>query len=242
MKYASLSEFTPLGMEAFQRVFTGTLDATAIDLFDPAITKPIAGTGSFVVREFESAKEMAEAILDALGDKNIYELLPSEGLWAWLTFVLRDLLFARDKEGNWKVGEIHRWYPANPNDWQKGQRHLVRMPVLLLHTFGGNADHLLCTKPSVLPEIREQLTSQQDMFNETFQKLARALYFDDEKSSLKRGHGGKGGGSPRRLATVRKQFDVTWDVEGLEYGSILEKLPKEFDRFKPGRGGELKTA
>ena len=149
-------------------------------------------------------------------------------MWAWLTFVLRNQLFKKDNAGNWKVGEIHRWFPSDPNDWQKGQRHLVRMPVLLLHSLDDNADHLLCAAPSLLPEIREQLTSQQDMFNPAFQKVARTLYFDDVKNGLKRGAGGKSGGSPRRLAKVRQQLDVTWDLEGLDPKLIIDRLPQEF--------------
>ena len=88
------------------------------------------------------------------------------------------------------------------------------------------------TWPSGEAEIREQLTSQQDMFNRPFQRLARALYFDDRTGGLKKGVGGRGAGTPRRLAKVRQQFDVTWELEELEYQEVLAKLPREFDRFQ----------
>ena len=35
--YNALYEFTPEGLEAFQRVFLGTLDENAIDLRDPEL-------------------------------------------------------------------------------------------------------------------------------------------------------------------------------------------------------------
>jgi cation transport regulator ChaB len=108
--------------------------------------------------------------------------------------------------------KVHRWYPSNLNDYQKGQRHLIRMPVLLLSSFGDDADHLLLGSPSVPGEIREQLTSQQDMFHPAFQAAARILYYDDEKGTIRRGAAGKKGGSARRLARVRQQLDVTWDL------------------------------
>lgn len=76
------------------------------------------------------------------------------------------------------------------------------------------------------------LQSQQDMFNSTFQQVARALYYDDNTGSLKRGAGGKGAGTPRRLAKVRQQLDVTWDLEDLDPAKIISTLPKEFERFK----------
>lgn len=234
--FNALYEFTETGLDAYNRVFTGQLDAAAIDLKDSDLVSRIAGTDGIKIAEFDTTKKMAMAVLDGLGSADLYELLPRTGLWAWLTFVLRDQLFKHDKTGNWKVGEIHRWYPSDPNDWQKGQRHLVRMPVLLAHTLGDDADHLLCGAPSVLPEIREQLTSQQDMFNDAFQQVARALYFDDSKGRLKRGAGGKTGGTPRRLAKVRQQLDVTWDLEDLQVEKIIARLPAEFERFKEAAG------
>jgi hypothetical protein len=232
MKYDVLYEFTPIGLNAFERIFKGQLGEDAIDLTDPAIVRRVTGSGALEITDFTTAKDMAQAVLKAIGQDKIMSALPNTGLWAWLTFVLRDQLFPKDKSGKRKIGEIHRWYPSNPNDWQKGQRHLVRMPVLLLASLQENADHLLCGETSVLPEIREQLTSQQDMFSPAFQAIARALYFDPSKGSLRRGAGGKGKGTPRRLARVRLQLDVTWELNDLEFARIMNTLPEEFNRFK----------
>ncbi len=230
--YSALYEFNHTGLDAFEKIFTGKLDESAIDPTDDAVASRVRGTGAFMAAKFGTSKEMAEVVLSAIGSANFFELLPKTGLWAWLTFIMRDQLFKKAGDGTWQVGEIHRWYPSNVNDWRKGQRHLVRMSVQLLKSFDQDADHLLCGLPSVLPEIREQLTSQQDMFNLAFQKVARTLYFDDEAGKLKRGAGGKGAGSPRRLAKVRQQLDVTWDIEGLDPAKIIQILPKEFSRFK----------
>ena len=135
------------------------------------------------------------------------------------------------RDGRRRLGEVHKWYPAARNDYQKGQRHLVRMPVLLLSTLGKNADHLLCGDPATPGEVREQLTSQQDMFHPVFQEVARTLYFDETTGKLRRSSGGKGGGSSRRLAKVRQQLDVTWDLFALRPQELLEKLPSEFEPF-----------
>lgn len=70
------------------------------------------------------------------------------------------------------------------------------------------------------------------MFSKTFQHVARSLYFDDVSGKLKRGAGSKGPGSPRRLAKVRQQLDVTWELEDLDHERDLEMLPTEFERFK----------
>jgi hypothetical protein len=232
--FPSLFEFTEDGLAAFEQAMTGALPEDALDPTAFQLARPLTGTGRFQVLPFATAQDMAAAILAAAAARPFQELLQRNGLWAWLTFVLRDVLFPKDANGRRKLGEVHRWYPSNPNDWQKGQRHLVRMPVLLLFRLGSDADYLLCGAPSVLPEIREQMTSQQDMFHPAFQKAARTLYFDPPSGKLKRGTGGKGRGSPRRLAAVRQQFDVTWNLFDVSPDRLVEMLPHEFDRFKPG--------
>ncbi|MBO9518475.1 MAG: hypothetical protein J7493_10435 [Porphyrobacter sp.] len=233
--YTHVFEFNDLGLNAFKRIFEGTLNETAIDPLDPHYATRLSGTGSFSDASAETSKELAERLLNALG-REWSAFLPRAGVWAWLTFILRDVVLPRDAEGNRRPGEVHRWYPSDPGDYQKAQRHLVRMPVVLLGNLGDAADHLLCGSPSKLPEIREQLTSQQDMFSPEFQRAARRLYFDDSKGGLKRGGGGKGAGTPRRLAKVRQQLDVTWNLFDLEAEQILNLLPKEFDRFSAARG------
>jgi hypothetical protein len=235
MKFDSLYQFTDGGLTLFEQAFNGQIGETVINLDDAAVARPIAGTIAFTVAPFETAHELAAAVLNSLGTHMLPELLPNTGLWAWLTFVLRDIVFPVGKDGKRSLGEIHRWYPSQPNDYQKAQRHLVRMPVTLLATLGPSADHLLCGKPSVHGDVREQLTSQQEMFHPSFQGAARALYFDEAKNKLKPGAGGKGAGSPRRLARVRRQFDVTWDLFALSADQLVEMLPKEFDRFRPQR-------
>lgn len=228
--YPALYQFTPKGMSAFKRAFEGSLDETAFDPVDPQFATLIAGTKPLSCEPVDTAKELAQRVLASMGD-NWEHQLANSGLWAWLTFVLRDVVFPRGKDGQRKPGEIHRWFPSDPGDFQKAQRHLIRMPVALLGSLGDSVDHLLCGKPSVPGELREQLTSQQDMLEREFQKAARLLYYDAGKNSIKKGAAGKGGGSSRRLAALRKQLDVTWNLFDLDARAIIEKLPKEFDRF-----------
>lgn len=232
MIYPALFSFNEIGLQLFEKIFTNQIPDTSMAPMDRHLVSRVPGTSSFAAKEFASAKEMAQAILDSMDAAEVRDMLAETGLWAWLTFVLRDQLFKRASDGSWKVGEVHRWYPSPPNDWQKAGRHLVRMPVLLLRSLDDAADHLICGEPSVLPEIREQLTSQQDMFNRAFQMAARMLYYDEATQRLKRGAGGKGAGTPRRLAKLRQQLDVTWDLEDLDPEKIISMLPAEFDRFK----------
>lgn len=231
--YNALYEFTSAGMEIFQKAMEGQLEESALNPTDTKLATRISGTAPFTPADWSTSKEMAQAIIDACGTVPLNTLLRSNGLWAWLAYVMRDEVYPRRADGMRKLGEVHRWLPASLDDFQKGQRHLIRMPVILLANYGANADHLLCGSPSVPGEVREQMTSQQDMFHSTIQAAARKLYFDDSIGNLRKGASGKNGGSARRFAQVRKQLDVTWDLFAISPEQFVAKLPAEFDRFKP---------
>lgn len=230
--YPAVYELNDLGLAAFKRIFEGTLDEEALDPTDKHYSTLVAGTKPISDAPASTSKELAERVLESLGP-DWRKLLGRTGVWAWLTFALRDVVLPKNPQGHRNPGELHRWFPSDPGDYRKAQRHLIRMPVLLLADLGEAADHLLCAAPSTLPEIREQLTSQQDMFHPEFQRAARILYYDDEKGGLKRGGGGKSAGTPRRLAKVRQQLDVTWNLFDLDAAHIVKLLPKEFERFMP---------
>ncbi len=231
--YDGLYSFKERGLAEFRYLFESNRVTDTINLKDSTITTKLYGSNEFKVEPFFNTKEMAKEIVSSLGEISPIKQLSNSGLWAWLTYVLRDQLFDKDANGIWRIGENHRWYPSSPNDWQKGQRHLVRMPVLLYVMFENDADHLLCNKPSVMPEIREQLTSRNNMLIGSFQAAAKSLYFDDKTGKLKRGAGGSGPGSPRRLSKVQQQLDVTWDFDELDSQEIINLLPSEFSRFIP---------
>jgi hypothetical protein len=59
------------------------------------------------------------------------------------------------------------------------------------------------------------------------------LYWDHANKKPKRGAGGKGAGSARRLADVFLQFDVTSDLYARKASSLLDLLPKAFNKFRP---------
>jgi hypothetical protein len=230
-KYSSLYQLTAEGLKLYDRVMTRRSPEEALDVSNPLYATRVPGTVGFETTEFATAKEMAEAICASFGKNPPQEAAGNIGLWAWLTFVNIDTVFPV-KKGIRQFRAYHRWYPSAPNDWQKAQRHLVRMPVLLFAAFGDDADHLICGKPSLGPEIREQLTSQQDMFTPNFQRACRILYYDEETGTVKKGAASKKGpGTTRRLAAVRLQLDVTWDMTDLPPERIIELLPAEFTQF-----------
>lgn len=229
MIYPELRSFNEEGLQRFEKLLASP--ANNIDPVDNALSRPLNKSKAYEVKTFSSAKLMAEACLESLDSISLVDVMDDIGLWAWLTYVMRHNLFKTRSDGTLLLKEYHRWYPSASGDFQKGQRHLVRMPVFLLSTLGKNADHLLCRPPAIIPDVREQMTGQQDMITPGFQAVARALYYDEGSKALKRGSGGKGAGSVRRLRSLHKQLDVTWQVDLMSVDDLLGKLPKEFERF-----------
>ena len=93
MIYPQIYEFTKSGMTLFEKVFTKQLEENAIDPSDRGVATLVAGTTSLKVQPFATAKELAATVLAALGSNTVADLLHRPGIWAWLTFVLRDLSF-----------------------------------------------------------------------------------------------------------------------------------------------------
>lgn len=234
IEYPHLYSLTKLGLDQLSGFMGGEVSPEMFDSSRVEIMTPLPSSGPFTVDKFDTAKAMAKAICESFGGQNPQEYAANIGLWGWFTVVLADQVFPA-KNGVRKLKEYYRWFPAPPSDWQKAQRHLIRMPTLLYSAFGRDADHLLCGPPHVGPDIREQLTSQQDMFSLNFQKVCRKLYYNEATASVKRGSGSKEApGVPRRLAAVRQQLDVTWDMTDLTPERIMDLLPPEFDAFKGG--------
>src|SRR6202008_1483283 len=94
-EYSALRRFTSEGIELFQRVMTGQTDESALGLLDPRYTQPVEETLKFEVRDFETAREMAQEICKSFGDVSPQALAGDVGLWAWLTFALIDVLFPK---------------------------------------------------------------------------------------------------------------------------------------------------
>ena len=59
MTFDGLYEFTPEGLAAFQKAFSGQIEEAAINLKSAVVAKRVLGTTSFTVKEWETAQEMA---------------------------------------------------------------------------------------------------------------------------------------------------------------------------------------
>lgn len=192
----------------------------------------------YEVREFEDRQEAAEYFYNLLGqlESGQSDLELDDGLWTWLAFKWLDILAPADPENGLRAIMQTERYVLRPSDYQTYYRHYLSGPYRI---YKAHRDDLasvravLATPVTSPGEVVEQIASKQDIIsNSTLMKVVTKLYVDAATNRLKRGSGGRAGGSPRRLSDVLYQFDQTWDTAAMNADEVLQLLPEEFERFK----------
>ena len=203
-------------------------------LVDDTTSEPASNvevTGQTFATRFDAAKYL-DAVLAA---SNIPNAERDVGLWAWLSLFYFDQVCPLKEGGERKPGERARHIPDVQN-FQRYYRHLLLGPVAIYRAHAdepGRARGVLMTHISAPGDVVEQLASRQELItNRSVMSVVTNLYYDALKSSPKKGSGGKADGSPRRLADIINQYDLTYDLYSLTEEGLLGLLPKEFDRFR----------
>jgi hypothetical protein len=186
-------------------------------------------------REFASRLEAARYLDKVLSATHLTQVERDAGLWAWLALFFFEQVCPPREGGKRKVLEIWRYLPAVGN-YQKFFRHLLLGPFLILRAHEGDVARvaaILANRLHVTDDLMEQTAGYQDLItNPVVLGAQTRLYFDAEKGQLKEGARSKGAGSPRRLATVLRQFDLTFDLYGMTPTKLVSLLPAEFERFR----------
>lgn len=207
------------------------------NLLDDSACSEIFGKATEIQkREFASRYTAAEYLNDILNQTGVADVESHIGLWAWLTLFYFDELCPANKSGERELRERSAYIPE-PRNFQRYYRHLLLGPFRIFRAHRDSPQRamaLLCKPLPIIDDIVAQLASRQEFVsNPSIVELATQLYFDPAKRTTKRGAGGKGGGSPRRLADILWQFDVTWDLYGMSIKEFWSVLPKEFEKFRP---------
>ncbi len=157
-----------------------------------------------------------------------------KGFWTWLSAYYFDAICPAGKDGKRHIGEESRYIPELSN-YRRYYRHLLLGPwyVARAHRSDPVPTKVVLAGPLSAPgELPAQLMSRQDLITSAaVLRAAYVMYFDDKAGRLRRGSGGSGAGSPRRLADVLGQLALTYDLHAIDYGGLLALLPKEFERF-----------
>lgn len=231
-----LRSFTDTGLEVF-RSFLGEAREGNAEGFPDAIlnsahhTNPVGPQIQLERISFTSKKEMAVYI-----HGNVSQLQPipflNVGLWTWLAAFYFDIICPVN-EGRRKVLEESK-YILNTEDWRKYHRHLIAAPVRLYSELGDLANIYLAGLPNKHGDMVEQLASRQEIAaSRGIIEAATILYWDDERQKIKRGATNhKGPGVLRRFAKdLIPQFQMTYDLNSMSGGQIVDLLPEEFQHW-----------
>jgi hypothetical protein len=206
-------------------------------LLEEAVSSEVFGNSTDIEkRTFGTRYTAAEYLDDILIKTGVAGVGRDVGLGAWLTLFFFDELCPPNKSGERELRERPAYIP-DPQNYRRYYRHLLFGSLLIFRAHRDapkRAMGFLCKPLPIIDDIVGQLAAYQEIVsNPAVVELATQLYFDPISGTTKRGAGGKGGGSPRRLVDILRQFNVTWDLYAMSLKEFWAVLPKEFDRFRP---------
>lgn len=248
----SVRRLNDAGIDKFREFITmlraeATLPVPSNLLQDPAYSAPTAFSATVSndagLPAFTSRYEFGCYLVGCLAaaDKNV--ISRDQGLWAWLALYFFDFICERDGAERFPDEDAVYVLPRDFS-FRRYYRHMVRSPWWAAGVHGEKSKVLLAPRKGTKQplttrgEIFEQLASRQNLFgSKVVIESAYQLYFDETSGHPKGRTGGSAGGSPRRLADVLNQLDLTYDIGGDVPDVVVARLPKEFSHWK-GPGGK----
>lgn len=187
------------------------------------------------MRSFKNRFELAEYLFEKLDNAGYSHAEKDRGLWSWLSLFYFNEICQKDNNNVYKPGALARWVPESKN-FQRYYRHLLAGPYRIYKAHSDQPERalaLLCGSIQKPGDLVEQLASRMELVtNKALINVSTELYYDDTGKKLKKGAGGKGPGSPRRLADLINQLNLTYDLYAMNSDEIVALLPSEFNKFK----------
>jgi hypothetical protein len=226
--YFGLAKFSSLLRLPMQEVLEGISSLTSNSEYFELIPCEME------IRPVENRLELAEILHKSITSNiKLKKLQSDQGLWSWLAAAWMPALFENSPRSA-KIGEQARWIL----DLQKTRyyRHLLAGPYFIYNHHLPNPKKALSILggSAIVPgELVGQIAASSDIAFSVGAEVATILYVDPKTGKAKKGSGGAGPGSPRRLtAAYLNQIDLTVDYLGMSAEQVLRILPKEFDKFK----------
>lgn len=236
-----LRKLTPEGIAKFAEYLdlleTEPKRMVPTHLLEDSVCSEVFGNPTEIQRRtFGTRYAAAEYLDDILAKTGVADVGRDVGAGAWLTLLFFDELCPPNKLGERELRERPAYIP-DPQNYQRYYRHLLFGSLLIFRAHRDapkRAMAFLCKPLPIIDDIVAQLASRQEIVsNPAVVELATNLYFEPTSGTTKKGAGGKGGGSPRRLVDILRQFDVTWDLYSMSLTEFWAVLPKEFEKFRP---------
>jgi hypothetical protein len=202
-------------------------------LWDGAYSDPFFPDAEVEQRTFSNAFEFGRYLSEIFASCESREISRNHALWSWLALFFVDQVAPTDESGHRNVLEDALYVLDASFIFRRYYRHMVRAPWQAVRLHGENAKILLLSSgKGSRTELAEQLGAYADIFGcTTVIAAAYQLWFDPISQKPRRGSGGKGPGSPRRLAAVVRQLQLTYDLSDCPLPEFLKLLPSEFNKW-----------
>lgn len=202
-------------------------------LWDGAYSDPFSPDVEVDQRKFEDSFEFGQYLSDLLAQCETREVSRNHALWSWFSLFFIEQIAPADEKGRRNILEDALYVLDASFIFRRYYRHLVRAPWQAVRLHGENAKILLLSSgKGARTELAEQLGAYADIFGcTTVIAAAYYLWFDEVAQKPRRGSGGKGAGSPRRLAAVVRQLQLTYDLSDCPLPEFLKLLPQEFNKW-----------
>lgn len=228
------------GLERFQG-FLDTQGTGSEEAHDPSLLSDPryierAGTGPEVPDScpYASRMEVASFLHKLIEQAQLSEPDHDRGVWSWISWLWFPSLCPKGKDGRFKPGHPERWL-LNLS-YAKYYRHLLAGPWFIYRTHRDDPQRalaLLCQPITTPGELVGQIAASQQLVSSPgIVGAATQLYYDPQTGKPKKGHSGKGAGTPRRLRTIAKQLETIWDLSSVKPEELISLLPSEFDKFR----------
>ena len=176
---------------------------------------------------FPDKLSAAKYLTDRLNLNENKKLYYDVGLWSWISIFYFDQLAPKGRDQRRSPGEEARHLLQDPKNHQKYYRHLLAGPSRIYSELGELGRIFLAGTLDKRGDLTEQLQAYQNIaLNKGIISVADEFYWDKSKNKPKRGSGSKGKGTPRRFVKIVSQFELTYDLNSMDGGKIIELFPK----------------
>ncbi|MDP3152301.1 MAG: hypothetical protein Q8N23_06495 [Archangium sp.] len=222
------------GLESFRNWLTlaradGTIAPPIAILTDDTCSELALPKATLSRTDFDRRLEFGEYLATQVSHSAAAEA--DVGFWSWIALHYIDQICPAES-GSRKVYETERY--ILDRDYTGRYRHLCRTPWLLVHLHEKRARVALDGALHRHGEAAEQFLSRQQLFTNKalFQVLDR-LYVTETRAGwrIKTGARSKTSGTMRRFGKIMRQFDLTWDLNGMHPDELFKLLPREFEVF-----------
>jgi hypothetical protein len=213
--------------------------SAAVDIDEILVDSTAYSSGQAVFldvsKQYTTKWELCLALHEAFENSGD-AVLSNRGLWGWITAALLGQVCPRNA-GVRRVRSDDFYLLGGRGgtfDFRRYYRHLLATPYRVYRLHRGACGYaLLSAQLHVHSDMMEQIASRIEFVtNRGLIEVLDMLYYDAAASGVRRGATDRNRpGSLRRFVTVMQQFELTFDLFGMDAQSIAALLPPEFDEW-----------